>query len=61
MRIMRISHIDMQRVLHSLTRDFDAMCRTAMWTPLEQVSNHAPIIGILTAGHVKAYVHLFMG
>lgn len=24
MRIMRISHIDMQRVLYSLTRDFDA-------------------------------------
>ncbi len=39
MRIMRISHIDMQRVLYSLTRDFDAMCRTAMRTPLEQMSN----------------------
>ena len=38
MRIMRISHIDMQRVLYSLTRDFDAMCRTAMRTPLEPVS-----------------------
>lgn len=61
MRIMRISHIDMQRVLYSLTRDFDAMCRTAMRTPLEQMSNYAPMTDILAASHVKAHVRLFMG
>lgn len=61
MRIMRISHIDMQRVLYSLTRDFDAMCRTATRTPLEQMSNYAPMTDILAASHVKAHVRLFMG
>ena len=61
MRIMRISHINMQRVLYSLTRDFDAMCRTAMRTPLEQMSNYAPMTDILAASHVKAHVRLFMG
>lgn len=61
MRLMRISHIDMQRVLYSLTREFDAMCRTAMKTPLDQMSSYAPMLDILAANHVRAHVRLFMG
>ena len=60
MRLMRISHIDMQRVLYSLTSHFDAMCRTAMRTPLDQMSNYAPMTDILAATHVQAHVRLFM-
>ncbi len=60
MRLMRLSHIDMQRVLYSLTREFDAMCKTAMRTPLEQMSSYAPLLDILAANHVQAHVRLFM-
>ena len=60
LRLMRITHIDIQRVLYSLTREFDAMCRTAMRTSLDQMSNYAPMTDILAANHVKAHVRLFM-
>ena len=60
MRLMRISHIDMQRVLYELQEDFDGLCRTSMRTPLEQMSNYAPMTDILAANHVKAHVRLFM-
>ena len=60
LRLMRITHIDIQRVLYSLTREFDAMCRTAMLTSLDQMSNYAPMTDILAANHVKAHVRLFM-
>ena len=60
MRLMRITHIDIQRILYGLTKDFDDMCRTAMHTPLEQMSNYAPMTDILAAIHVKARVRLFM-
>lgn len=60
MRLMRITHIDIQRVLYSLTKDFDGMCRTAMRFSLDQMSNYAPMTDILAANHVKARVRLFM-
>lgn len=60
MRLMRITHIDIQRVLYGLTKDFDGMCRTAMRLSLDQMSNYAPMTDILAANHVKARVRLFM-
>lgn len=60
MRLMRISHIDIQRLLYTLLEDFEGLCRISMQTPLEQMSSYAPMIDILAANHVRAHVRLFM-
>lgn len=61
MRIMRISHIDMQQVLYDVIGHFDDLCQDATQTPLDQMSGYAPMTDILAANHVKAHVRLFMG
>ena len=60
MRLMRITHIDIQRTLYGLTRHFDPLCRLSMQLSLEQMSAFAPMTDILAANHVKARVRLFM-
>lgn len=60
LRLMRITHIDIQRILFRLTPEFEALCQRALQTPLAQMSNYAPMTDILAANHVKARVRLFM-
>lgn len=60
MRLMRITHIDIQRVLYGLTRRFDPLCRMSMRLSLDQMSAFAPMTDILAANHVRARVRLFM-
>lgn len=60
MRLMRITHIDIQRALYGLTRRFDPLCRLSMRLSLEEMSTFAPMTDILAAAHVKARVRLFM-
>lgn len=59
-RLMRITHIDTQRVLYQLTPTFEERCVQAAQSSLEQMSNFAPMTDILAALHVRAHVRLFM-
>ena len=60
LRLMRVTHLDTQRILFTLIRDFEAQCAHAASTALEDMSNDAPMTDILAAVHVKAHVRLFM-
>lgn len=60
LRLMRVTHLDTQRILYRLIEDFDRQCSIAAAAPLEQWSNYAPMADILAAVHVKAHVRMFM-
>ena len=60
LRLMRISHVDTQRILYRLTADADAAYETAAAARLADMAGFAPLAEILAAVHVKAHVRLFM-
>lgn len=60
LRLMRIGHVDTQRMLYALTADADAAYRTAAAAALSDMAGFAPLAEILAAVHVKAHVRLFM-
>lgn len=60
LRLMRVTHLDTQRILFLLIRDFERQCAHAASAALEDMSNYAPMTDILAAVHVKAHVRLFM-
>ena len=60
MRLMRLSHLDMQAVLYAVAGDFSGLCARAAKTPLDQMACFAPQIDIASANHVRAHVRLFM-
>lgn len=59
-RLMRVSHIETQRILFEITRTIDQQCDIAEQGSLEQMASYTPIIDILAAVHVNAHVRLFM-
>jgi len=60
LRLMRISHVETQRMLYFLNADVDGAYRTAAAANLDAMAGFAPMADILAAVHVKAHVLLFM-
>jgi urease accessory protein len=60
LRLMKISHVDTQRMLYRLNADADAAYEVAARARLSDMAGFAPLAEILAAAHVKAHVRLFM-
>lgn len=60
LRLMKISHVDTQRILYRIDAGADADYETAAATQLSDMAGFAPLMEILAAVHVKAHVRLFM-
>jgi urease accessory protein len=60
LRLMRVSHVDTQRMLYELSVEADAAYDSAAAARLDDMAGFAPIAEILAAVHVKAHVRLFM-
>jgi urease accessory protein len=60
LRLMKVSHVDTQRLLYRLTADADAAYEAAAAARLTDMAGFAPLAEILAAVHVKAHVRLFM-
>ena len=60
LRLMRISHMDTQRILYDLNARVDADYQIAAKTRLSDMAGYAPLTEILAAVHTQAHVRLFM-
>jgi urease accessory protein len=60
LRLMRVSHLDTQRMLYELGAYTDAAYALAAAARLDDMAGFAPLTEILAAVHVKAHVRLFM-
>jgi urease accessory protein len=60
LRLMRIGHVDTQRMLCALNAGAEAAYRDAARAELSDMAGFAPLAEILAAVHVKAHVRLFM-
>ena len=60
LRLMKISHVDTQRMLYQLNTRADAAYEIAARARLADMAGFAPLVEILAAAHVKAHVRLFM-
>jgi urease accessory protein len=60
LRLMKVSHVDTQRILYRLDAGADAAYEGAAAARLEDMAGFAPLTEILAAVHVKAHVRLFM-
>lgn len=60
LRLMKISHIETQRILHELNGGVDATYEHAVAARLEDMAGFAPMTEVLSAVHAKAHVRLFM-
>lgn len=58
-RLMRITHIDTQRILFQLSLDIVAFCDDAEHDGIEQMASYAPVTDVLAALHVSAFTRLF--
>ncbi len=60
LRLMRVTHLDIQALLFGLEPALEAGVRRALALPLHRMSGYAPMIDILASMHVRAHVRLFM-
>lgn len=60
LRLMRVGHVDTQRMLHELTAGAEDAYRVASAASLSDMAGFAPMAEILAAVHVRAHVRLFM-
>ena len=60
LRLMKIGHVETQRMLYRLNADADAAFEVAAHARLTDMAGFAPLAEILAAAHVKAHVRLFM-
>ena len=60
LRLMKVSHVDTQRMLYGLNADAEAGYEVASRARLADMAGFAPLTEILAAAHVKAHVRLFM-
>lgn len=60
LRLMKVSHVDTQRILYRLDVGADAAYEAAAAACLDDMAGFAPLTEILAAVHVKAHVRLFM-
>jgi urease accessory protein len=59
MRLMRVTHIDTQRILFQLNQEITQFCDCAEQGGVEQMTSYAPVTDVLAALHVGAYTRLF--
>ena len=60
LRLMKISHIETQKILYELTGQAAGMCGAAAAARLSDMAGFAPLTDILAAIHTRAHVRLFM-
>ena len=60
LRLMKVSHIDTQKILYDLTGQASGMYATAAAARLSDMAGFAPLTEILAAIHTRAHVRLFM-
>jgi urease accessory protein len=60
LRLMRISHVETQRILYELNGFVDTAYKKAAASYLSDMAGYAPLTEILAAVHNKAHVRLFM-
>jgi urease accessory protein len=60
LRLLRIGHVDTQRMLYRLNGEAEGAYETAAAAGLDDMAGFAPLSEILAAVHVKAHVRLFM-
>jgi len=60
LRLMKIGHVDTQRILYRLDAGADSAYEAAAAARLADMAGFAPLAEILAAVHVKAHVRLFM-
>ncbi|WP_201839122.1 urease accessory protein UreF [Microvirga zambiensis] len=60
LRLMKVSHLDTQKVLYELSGDIETAYERAAKARLTDMSGYAPLMEILAAVHIKAHVRLFM-
>jgi urease accessory protein len=60
LRLMKIGHVDTQRMLYRLNAEVSGAYATAAVAALEDMASFAPLAEVLAAVHVKAHVRLFM-
>jgi urease accessory protein len=60
LRLMKVSHIDTQKILYELTGRAEEMYATAAAARLSEMAGFAPLTEILAAVHTRAHVRLFM-
>lgn len=59
-RLMRITHLDSQRILFEVNNDIPHFCQLAANASIRDMASYTPLIDILAAVHVDAHVRLFM-
>ena len=60
LRLMRISHVDTQKILYELNGRTASAYEDAAAARLSDMSGYAPLTDILAAVHTKSHVRLFM-
>ena len=60
LRLMKISHVETQKILYELNEGIEAAYERAAAARLSDMSGYAPLTEILAAVHTKAHVRLFM-
>jgi urease accessory protein len=60
LRLMKISHVETQKILYELNGRAEAAYESAAAARLSDMSGYAPLTEILAAVHAKAHVRLFM-
>ncbi len=60
LRLMKISHIETQKILYELTGQTERMYAAAAAARLSDMAGFAPLTEILAAVHTRAHVRLFM-
>jgi urease accessory protein len=60
LRLMKISHVDTQKILYELNELAQAVYDSAAAARLSDMAGYAPLTEILAAVHAKAHVRLFM-
>lgn len=59
-RLMRIDHLDTQRILFAAQEEVEAHYLAVRALELEEMSTFAPVFDVLVAHHTTAHVRLFM-
>ena len=60
LRLMKVSHIETQKILYDLSDQTEGMYVTAAAARLSDMAGFAPLTEILAAIHTRAHVRLFM-
>ncbi|MBQ4076765.1 MAG: urease accessory protein UreF [Mailhella sp.] len=60
LRLMRVTHYDVQRIMYRSSELFPELCRRTAETPLDRMTGYAPMTDIFAAVHSQGRVRLFM-